>query len=169
MGRAGSLQRPQGESLPAFSGSSAALQRPAPFDINPTPLRRPLCAHRLPSQDPSCIRKVLFCRKRWHSLFQRFRRGQLRGRFPAQQAHQIVTDAVTDVRWEVRDRWEDKSNSSVSAIEEGTFEGSTGVAGGFPGGSDLKNLPAMQETQVPSLGQEDSLEKGMATHSRTLA
>ena len=32
-----------------------------------------------------------------------------------------------------------------------------------------KNLPAMQETQVPSLGQEDSLEKGMATHSSILA
>ena len=33
----------------------------------------------------------------------------------------------------------------------------------------VKNPPAMQETQVPSLGQEDSLEKEMATHSRTLA
>ena len=32
-----------------------------------------------------------------------------------------------------------------------------------------KNLPAMQETQVQSLGREDPLEKGMATHSRTLA
>ena len=29
----------------------------------------------------------------------------------------------------------------------------------------LKNLPAMQETQVQSLGREDALEKGMATHS----
>ena len=29
----------------------------------------------------------------------------------------------------------------------------------------VKNLPAMGETQVQSLGQEDSLEKGMATHS----
>ena len=28
----------------------------------------------------------------------------------------------------------------------------------------VKNLPAMQETWVPSLGQEDSLEKRMATH-----
>ena len=28
-----------------------------------------------------------------------------------------------------------------------------------------KNLPAMQETHVQSLGQEDPLEKGMATHS----
>ena len=29
----------------------------------------------------------------------------------------------------------------------------------------VKNLPAMQETRVWSLGDEDSLEKGMATHS----
>ena len=29
----------------------------------------------------------------------------------------------------------------------------------------VKNLPAMQETRVQSLGQEDPLEKGMATHS----
>ena len=33
----------------------------------------------------------------------------------------------------------------------------------------VKNLPAMQETQVGSLGQEDPLEKGMATHSSILA
>ena len=33
----------------------------------------------------------------------------------------------------------------------------------------LKRLPAMQETWVQSLGQEDPLEKEMATHSSTLA
>ena len=33
----------------------------------------------------------------------------------------------------------------------------------------VKNLPAMQETRVQSLGQEDPLEKGMAAHSSTLA
>ena len=33
----------------------------------------------------------------------------------------------------------------------------------------IKNLPAMRETQVQSLGQEDPLEKGMATHSSILA
>ena len=33
----------------------------------------------------------------------------------------------------------------------------------------VKNLPAMQETWVRSLGWEDPLEKGMATHSRILA
>ena len=32
----------------------------------------------------------------------------------------------------------------------------------------VKNLPAMQETRVPSLGWEDPLEKGMATHSNIL-
>ena len=33
----------------------------------------------------------------------------------------------------------------------------------------VKNLPAMQETQVPSLGEEDPLEKKMATYSSILA
>ena len=32
----------------------------------------------------------------------------------------------------------------------------------------IKNLPAIQETQVLSLGWKDPLEKGMATHSRFL-
>ena len=33
----------------------------------------------------------------------------------------------------------------------------------------VKNLPAMQETHVQSLGWEDSLEEGVATHSSILA
>ena len=33
----------------------------------------------------------------------------------------------------------------------------------------VENLPAMQETWVQSLGQEDPLEKGIATHSSILA
>ena len=33
----------------------------------------------------------------------------------------------------------------------------------------VKNLPAVQKTQVQSLGWEDSLEKGMVTHSSILA
>ena len=41
---------------------------------------------------------------------------------------------------------------------------------GFPGSSDqVKNLPALQETRVRSLGREDPLEKEMATHSSILA
>ena len=35
--------------------------------------------------------------------------------------------------------------------------------------SDTENLPARQETWVRSLGQEDPLEKGMATHSSIFA
>ena len=43
---------------------------------------------------------------------------------------------------------------------------------GFPGGSVVKNPPAvqeLQELQVRSLSQEDPLEEGMATHSSILA
>ena len=42
----------------------------------------------------------------------------------------------------------------------------------FPSGSVVKILPAMQETQemqVQTLGQEDPLDEGMATHSNILA
>ena len=39
----------------------------------------------------------------------------------------------------------------------------------FPGGSLVKNLPAIQKTWVHFLGQEDPLEKEMATHSGFLA
>ena len=40
---------------------------------------------------------------------------------------------------------------------------------GFPGGSVVRNPPAMQETWVQSWGQEDPLEKEMATRSSILA
>ena len=43
---------------------------------------------------------------------------------------------------------------------------------GFPGGSVVKNLPAvqeMQEAEAQSLGQEDLLQKEMATHSTIVA
>ena len=39
----------------------------------------------------------------------------------------------------------------------------------FPGSAEVKNLPAMQETQVQSLGWKDPLEKGMTTHFSILA
>ena len=40
---------------------------------------------------------------------------------------------------------------------------------GFSGGSVVKNLAAMQETWVQSLGWEDPLKKEMSTHSSILA
>ena len=39
----------------------------------------------------------------------------------------------------------------------------------FPGSSAIKNLPAIKEIWVQSLGGEDPLEEGMATHSSILA
>ena len=51
----------------------------------------------------------------------------------------------------------------------GCFSSGKDALRGFPGGAVVKNLPVMQETQVQSLGLEDPLEKGMATHSITLA
>ena len=39
----------------------------------------------------------------------------------------------------------------------------------FPGSSIVKNLHARQKTQIRSLGEEDLLEEGMATHSSVLA
>ena len=40
---------------------------------------------------------------------------------------------------------------------------------GCPGGSEVKNPPAIQEMRVRSLGREDPLEREMATHSNILA
>jgi len=49
------------------------------------------------------------------------------------------------------------------------LRGSRTVLWGFPVAQMVKNLPAMQEIWVQSLGQEDPLEKGMATYSSILA
>ena len=43
------------------------------------------------------------------------------------------------------------------------------MLGASPVAQAVKNLPAMQETRVQSLGREDPLEKEMAIHSSTLA
>ena len=44
-----------------------------------------------------------------------------------------------------------------------------GMGGSFLGAQMVKNLSAVQETQVQSLGREDPLKEGMATHSGILA
>ena len=45
----------------------------------------------------------------------------------------------------------------------------SGILLSLPGGSAVKNLPAIQETEVWALGWQDPLEKEMATHSNTFA
>ena len=49
------------------------------------------------------------------------------------------------------------------------IKGVNRVAGGSLVAQMVKNLPAIQETWVQSLSQEDPLEKAMATHSTILA
>ena len=49
------------------------------------------------------------------------------------------------------------------------FEIQTVIEMSYPGGSAIENLTTMQETGVRSLGQEDPLVGGMATHSSILA
>ena len=53
--------------------------------------------------------------------------------------------------------------------ENGLFFSLSQVPWSFLVAQTVKNLPAMQETWVQSLGQEDPLEKEMATHSSILA
>ena len=56
----------------------------------------------------------------------------------------------------------------IFATTYNPFGGRSGGAASL-GAQKVKNLPTMQETWVQSLGQEDPLEEGMATHSRILA
>ena len=57
-------------------------------------------------------------------------------------------------------------NASVFSLSDSLFFSFNSL---FKVAQRVKRLPAMQETWVRSLGQEDPLEKGMATHSSTLA
>ena len=59
------------------------------------------------------------------------------------------------------DEWDGGGGGGGRAQRDGSW--------GFPGGSDGKESPAVQETQLQSLGQEDPLEKGMVTHSSIFA
>ena len=56
-----------------------------------------------------------------------------------------------------------------SSFERHEFRSTQHSSLGFPGGSVVKNMPAMQETWVEFLGPEDPWENEMATHSSILA
>ena len=59
---------------------------------------------------------------------------------------------------------------NFSSLMMGTvIDGFTFIYGNSLVAQIVKNLPAMQETQVQSLGCEDPLEKGLSTHSSILA
>ena len=59
-------------------------------------------------------------------------------------------------------------SSRTYSTQECNKRGRADTYYGFPGGSDEKNLPVIQETRVQPLGQKDPLEKGMASHSSSL-
>ena len=61
-----------------------------------------------------------------------------------------------------------RSHVSCS-FERHVFRSSQHSSLSFPGGSVVKNMPAMQEMWVESLGLEDPWENEMATHSSILA
>ena len=61
------------------------------------------------------------------------------------------------------------SGFKVTRWKEDTLRGNKREEGAFLMAQTAKNLPAMQETQVQSLGQEDPLKEEMATHSSLLA
>ena len=56
-----------------------------------------------------------------------------------------------------------------SAVTSDNLDASKCLVRGFPGGSAVKNPPAVQEICVQSLGREDPLRKGMATQSSIFA
>ena len=64
-----------------------------------------------------------------------------------------------------REAW----RAAVHGVAKSQTQLSNGTTRAFLVVQTVKNLPAMQETQVQSLGQVDLLEKGMATHSSILA
>ena len=61
----------------------------------------------------------------------------------------------------------DYINDSISYSVK--YYSAVGINGTFLVTQIVENLPAVQETQVQSLCQEDPLKKGMATHTHTLA
>ena len=67
----------------------------------------------------------------------------------------------------------ERSNVACAILKEGPrspiWTSVVGVLGDSLVAQLVKNLPAMQETWVRSLGREDPLEKEMATHSSILA
>ena len=78
-----------------------------------------------------------------------------------------------DIKW----GWEPWGKRQVEGMEKGQLQMKVGVGVGSGHAFNrvslvvqmVQNLPAMQETQVQSLGREDQLEKEMATHSSILA
>ena len=86
----------------------------------------------------------------------------LQGWMPAPRCH---SPSLTDAH---RGPLHLSRSLSISLLHDG-LSSQAKYLQGLPGGSAVKNLPAVQETSVGSLDQEDPLEEEMATHSSVLA
>ena len=64
--------------------------------------------------------------------------------------------------------WVDRRDMGGKIVIDGPFASSQGFGGASLVTQMIKNPPAVQETQVQILGQQDPLEKGWATHSSIL-
>ena len=62
-----------------------------------------------------------------------------------------------------------RDTKGIFHVKMGSIKGRNDMDQDFPVSQTVKNLPAMQETRVQSLGWEVPLENGRATHSRILA
>ena len=76
--------------------------------------------------------------------------------------------SLTPGRGEAGESTQDLAQDHILHALPQTNEAGSQAFWGFPGGSAVKNPPVMEETWVQSLGREDPLEKGMATHSSIL-
>ena len=86
-------------------------------------------------------------------------------RLPEMQETRVQSLGREDLQWQPL-QYSCLENSMDRGVWWATVQG---VSGASPVAQTVKNLPAMQETLVQSLGREDTLEKDMATHTSILA
>ena len=91
-------------------------------------------------------------------------KGLLRGHARRQVAHALKSPELA------KGVWQSTFKSQVEGVwSQGMWSAYAQISDSLMVAQRVKHLPAMQETWVQSLGQEDPLEKEMAIHSRTLA
>ena len=114
--------------------------------------RKPACSSGHPVQQKIKISKRfhMYCKKRERS-------------YPSEKPCTATRESPRSNKGQKKKKRMPSSGATVA------FFISLPIMWGLTGGSAIKNLPAMRKTQVQSLGQEDPLEKEMATHSSILA
>ena len=97
------------------------------------------------------------------------RRGHTASRYDAEGWTRELGRIPGKARTLEQHSWQQKKQNQEQSGSPGSHNEGLCLCEGFPGGSAGKESPAMQETWVQSLGWEDPLAKGTATHSSILA